>query len=92
MIRSFKHKGLKRYYGTSSISGIPKKHENRIRLILTRLDAAIIPEDLDLPGLRLHKLTGNYKGFYSVVVQANWRIIFRFDGKDVCDVDYIDYH
>ena len=88
----FLHKGLKRYYTTGSISGIPKKHVSRIRLILTRLDAAIEPADLNLPGLKLYKLGGNLKGFYSVAVQANWRIIFRFESKDVCDVEYIDYH
>ena len=64
----------------------------RLQLILTRLDASACPEDMDLPGLHLHKLKGQLKDFYSVTVQANWRIIFRFESDNAYDVDYVDYH
>lgn len=92
MIKSFKHKGLKKFYTTGSTAALPQHHINRLRLILTRLDAAVEPADLDLPGLKLHKLNGKLKDFYSVMVQANWRVIFRFEGKDAYDVEYLDYH
>lgn len=92
MIKTIKHKGLSRFYNTGSLSGIQAHHAKRLQLVLTRLDASICPEDMDLPGLSLHKLKGQLKGFYSVTVQANWRIIFRFEGNHVFDVNYIDYH
>ena len=60
--------------------------------ILTILDAASTPEALDLPRYRLHKLKGNLKGYWAVTVRANWRIIFRFEGKDAFDVELVDYH
>ena len=92
MIWSIKHKGLQRFYDTGSLSGIQVKHVRRLQLILTRLDASICPEDMDLPGLKLHKLKGKLKAFYAVAVQENWRIIFRFEGENACDVNYVDYH
>jgi proteic killer suppression protein len=92
MIKTIKHKGLSRFYTTGSFSGIQAHHARRLQLILTRLDASVCPEDMDLPGLSLHKLKGQLKDFYSVTVQANWRIIFRFDGDNAYDVNYIDYH
>jgi proteic killer suppression protein len=61
-------------------------------LILARLDVAATPEAMNLPGLRLHPLTGNLQGFWSVFLSRNHRIIFRFEGEDVCDVDLVDYH
>lgn len=64
----------------------------RIARILARLDVISAPQQMDLPGWRLHRLKGELKGFWSVWVNANWRIIFRFDGTDVVDVDLIDYH
>jgi toxin HigB-1 len=64
----------------------------RIRRVLSLLDAAAKPEDMNIPGFRFHALKGEYKEFYSVTVDANWRIIFRFYGKNACDVDYVDYH
>ena len=92
MIRTIKHKGLGRFYHTGSLSGIQAHHGRRLQLILTRLDASACPEDMDLPGLHLHKLKGQLKDFYSVTVQANWRIIFRFESDNAYDVDYVDYH
>jgi proteic killer suppression protein len=92
MILSFRNKGLAACYASGSKAGIQASHEKRIRLILGRLDAAREPRDMNLPGLRLHQLGGNYEGFWAVDVSGNWRIIFRFDGPDVTDVDYLDYH
>jgi toxin HigB-1 len=92
MIKTIKHKGLDRFYNTGSLSGIQAHHARRLQLILTRLDASVCPEDMDLPGLRLHKLKGQLKDFYSVTVQANWRVIFRFEGNNAYDIDYVDYH
>lgn len=92
MIKTIKHKGLYKFFNTGSISGVQAQHAKRLQLILTRLDASICPEDMDLPGLSLHKLKGQLKEFYSVTVQANWRIIFRFEGENAYDVNYVDYH
>lgn len=92
MIKTIKHKGLGGFYNTGSLSGIQAHHARRLQLILTRLDASVGPEDMDLPGLHLHKLKGQLKDFYSVMVQANWRIIFRFESDNAYDVDYVDYH
>ena len=63
-----------------------------VQEILTALDDAVTPQELNLPGYRLHPLKGDLKGFWSVTVRANWRIIFRFDGTDALDVELIDYH
>jgi proteic killer suppression protein len=92
MIRSFKHRGLKRLYERGDRSGIRPDFANTIQEILTVLDDAAAPQELDLPGYRLHPLKGNLKGFWSVTVRANWRIIFRFEGADAFDVELIDYH
>ncbi|MBI5903109.1 MAG: type II toxin-antitoxin system RelE/ParE family toxin [Deltaproteobacteria bacterium] len=92
MIKSFRHKGMKAFYSTGSKAGIQAKHADRLRLILARLDAAREPEDMNLPGLRLHRLSGGLKGFWAVEVSGNWRVIYRFEGQDAFDVDYLDYH
>jgi proteic killer suppression protein len=92
MIQSFRHKGLRQFYQAGSKAGIQSQHEKRLRLILARLDAAREPKDMSLPGLRLHPMTGRLEGFWAVDVSGNWRIVFRFDGHDVYDVDYLDYH
>lgn len=92
MIRSFRHKGLEKFYATGGKAGIKAGHASKLRRILGVLDAATQAADLHLPGFRLHSLTGERKGFYSVWVNANWRVIFRFDGEDVELVDYLDYH
>jgi proteic killer suppression protein len=92
MIMSFQHKGLKQFYETGSKAGIQPAHAGKLRLILGRLDASRDPRDMDLPGLKLHPLTGNQDGIWSVWVNGNWRVTFRFDGPDVILVDYLDYH
>jgi proteic killer suppression protein len=92
MIRSFKHKGLARFFETGSKAGIQAQHAERLRLILAQLNAAVAPEDMALPGLRLHPLRGDRKGTWSVWVSGNWRVTFKFVGKDAGVVDYEDYH
>ena len=92
MIRSFKHKGLKALYGKNQTKGINPAQLKRIRAILARLDAAKEPGDMDLPGLRLHPLKGALVGFWAVDVSGNWRVIFRFEDQQACEVDLIDYH
>lgn len=92
MIKSFKHKGLERFYKTGNTSGIQAQHKNRLRLILSNLDVAETVADMDLPGLRLHELKGDKQGIWSVTVNANWRVTFRFNGTDAEIVNYEDYH
>jgi toxin HigB-1 len=93
MIKSFRHKGLEEFYTSGSRAGIQAQHAEKLRLQLTALDAAISAEDLRAPtGWRLHSLSGKLKGFYSLTVNGNWRVIFRFDRNDVELVDYLDYH
>ena len=92
MITSFVHKGLERFYKTGKSSGIQAKHAKRLRLILTNLDQAEDPNDMDLPSLRLHELKGNRKHIWSVSVSGNWRVTFRFAGRNVEIVNYEDYH
>ena len=92
MIKSFKHKGLKGLYETGNKKGIRPEHFKRLRIILARLDASQAPEDMNLPGLRLHPLKGDLKEFWAVDVSGNWRVIFRFENNNAVDVDYDDYH
>ncbi len=92
MILGFKHKGLERFFTTGSKSGIQPSHAEKLRLILGRLNASVAPEDMDLPGLFLHHLTGNRTGTWSVRVSGNWRVTFKFIGQHVDSVDYEDYH
>lgn len=92
MITSFIHKGLERFYKTGKSSGIQPKHAKRLRLILTSLDQAESPNDMDLTGLRLHELKGSRKNIWSVSVSGNWRVPFQFMGRDAEIVNYEDYH
>lgn len=92
MILSFAHKGLEKFYRTGNISGIQSIHVNRLRLILTLLDAATSVKDVDAPSLRLHQLKGNKKDTWSVMVQANWRLTFKFANGNIEVVNYEDYH
>ncbi|MGB2593142.1 MAG: type II toxin-antitoxin system RelE/ParE family toxin [Candidatus Acidiferrum sp.] len=92
MIRSIRHKGLKRLYEDNDQRGVASEHAEKLRDILVRLDASAIVADMDLPGLRLHPLKGEFKGLWAVTVRANWRVIFRFAEGDALDVDYLDYH
>ena len=92
MIKSLKHRGLKRLYEKGDRSGIRADQVETVDRILTLLDAASTPQALDLPRYHLHPLKGDMKGYWAVTVRANWRIIWRFDGADAMDVDLIDYH
>ena len=92
MIESFRHKGLKRFYEKDERKGVPPELADKVARILARLDVANTPEQMDLPGFKLHPLKGKLRGFWSVWVSGNWRIIFRFEGTDVAQVDLVDYH
>jgi len=92
MIKSFAHKGLEDYFYEGSTRGIQARHADRLARILDRLDAAEAVSDMDYPGSALHPLKGDLKGFWSVKVSGNWRIIFRFENGDAYIVDYLDYH
>ena len=92
MIRSFRHKGLKRLYEDDDAGGLNPGHVEKLHRILARLDIATTPQDLNLPGYRLHPLKGDLKGLWAVTAQANWRVTFRLSGGHVFDVDYVDYH
>jgi proteic killer suppression protein len=92
MIRSFRHKGLKRLYEDDDRRGVIAEHLAKLRNILARLDAAGSIEDMNLPGFNLHPLKGQMRGFMAVTVRANWRVIFRFDEGHAIEVDYVDYH
>ena len=92
MILSFKHKGLEQFFKTGRKSGIQAKHAKRLKLILGRLNASIAPEDMNLPGLYLHQLSGTRSDIWSVRVSGNWRVTFRFIGEHAEIVNYEDYH
>ncbi len=92
MILHIRHKGLRKLYEEDVTKGVEQIYVEKLRRILSKLDAAYCAEDMDLPGYRLHSLSGDLKGFWSVTVSANWRLIFRFVGSDVVDVDLLDYH
>ena len=92
MITGFSHKGLERYFKSGNVSGIQPSHAKRLRLILSNLDQAESPTDMDLPGLRLHELAGRRAGIWAVTVSGNWRITFRFTGRNTHKVSYEDYH
>lgn len=92
MIKTFKHRGLKRLYERGDRSGIRPDLLDIVEDILARLDQADTPQSMNLPGYRLHPLKGDMKGLWSVTVRANWRIVFRFEENDVFDVELIDYH
>lgn len=92
MIKSFRHKGIKRFFEEGSKAGIQAAHASKLRIQLTALDGAIRPEDMDAPGWRLHPLRGKLAGHWSVTVNGNWRLTFMFDGRDAVLVDYQDYH
>ena len=92
VIGSFRHKGLQRFFEEGVKSGIRPEHAARLRLVLGRLQASTSPKDMDLPGLRLHELKGARKGAWSVAVSGNWRVTFRFEGKNAIDVNYEDDH
>ena len=92
MIKSFKHKGLKRFAETGDPSKLSVQKPDRIERILSRLDLAVRPEEMNLPGWRYHALTGRMMGRYAVNASGNWRITFGWSGEDAVDVDLEDYH
>ena len=92
LIRSFRHRGLRRLYERDDPSRIAADQLDRITLALADLDAAGKPSDLDLPGYRLHPLRGDRRGLWSISITGNWRMTFRFEAGDVYDVDLVDYH
>lgn len=92
MITSFRHKGLEAFFLAGKQAGIQPIHAKRLREMLTALNAAAGPEDLARPSWRLHGLSGDRAGFLAMTVQANWRLVFRFDGGNVELLDYLDYH
>ena len=92
MIQNFRSRALRRFFELGDESRIHAGHRETIRDILARLNASYDPQDMDLPGFRLHPLKGKDKGFWAVTVRANWRVIFRFEDGQAVDVDYLDYH
>jgi proteic killer suppression protein len=92
MIKSFSHKGLEDFFYDGTKKGIQPKHAKKLADILDRLDAALVVEDMDYPGAKLHPLTGKWTGFWAVKVSGNWRVIFRFENGDAFKVNYLDYH
>ena len=92
MIKSFKHKGLRKYFETSDVSGILPTHRKKIRMRLVALDTASVIEDIDLPGFRLHSLKGCKLGLWAIDVSKNWRITFEFREGDCYIINYEDYH
>ncbi|MEA5445700.1 type II toxin-antitoxin system RelE/ParE family toxin [Gammaproteobacteria bacterium AB-CW1] len=92
MIKSFRHKGLKRFYASGSTAGIQPDHAKRLRMQLAALDTAIQIEDMDIPGFGLHPLKGKQKGRWSIRVSGNWRLTFEFRDGHAYILDYEDYH
>ena len=92
MIKSFRHKGLQEFFYSGTRKGIQPDHASKIARLLDRLDASVAAKGMNLPGFRLHKLSGQEKDNWSVWVNGNWRIIFEFRGEDAYVVDYRDYH
>ncbi|MCJ8350610.1 type II toxin-antitoxin system RelE/ParE family toxin [Moritella sp.] len=92
MIKSFKHKGLKKYFETGSASGIQPKHQRKLRMQLAAIDTAQAIEDINLPGFKLHPLKGNRDGIWSITVNGNWRITFEFINGNAFILNYEDYH
>lgn len=92
MIEGFRHKALRRFFEDDDQKRLPAEMLERIRSILTLLDAAATVDDMNRPTLRLHALKSDLKGFWAVTVRANWRIIFRFEDGNAQDVDFVDYH
>jgi proteic killer suppression protein len=92
MIKSFRHKGLKRFYLTGNQAGIQSTHANKLRMQLIALDTALTIEDMDIPGFRLHPLKGQKQDRWSVWVNGNWRLTFEFRDGNIFVLDYEDYH
>ncbi len=92
MVRSFRHKGLRKFFESGNVAGIQPQHGKRLRMLLAALDTAFTIEDMNIPGFRLHPLKGAEKGRWSIWVSGNWRLTFEFVNGDVHILDYEDYH
>lgn len=93
MIKSFRHKGVRRFFEAGSTAGIQAAHAPRLARQLRQLNDARTPQDMRMPGWKLHPLRGgDLHGHWSVWVSGNWRLTFAFDGEDAILVDYQDYH
>lgn len=92
MIKTFRHKGLRKLFETGSTAGVQANHATRLRFQLAALDTAQTIEDMDIPGFRLHPLKGDMKGRWSIMVNGNWRITFEFKEGNAYILDYEDYH
>ena len=92
MITSFRHKGLRKYFESGSLTGIQPAHANRLKMQLAALDTAQTIEDMDIPGFRLHPLKGSERGRWSIWVNGNWRVTFEFENGNAFVLDYEDYH
>jgi toxin HigB-1 len=92
VIRKFRHRGLQRFFSKGDYRGIPAQFACRLERMLDRLDSALKPDDMNLPGYKFHPRKGERKGSCAVSVSGNWRLTFRFDGEEAVDVDLEDYH
>jgi toxin HigB-1 len=92
MIVRFKHKGLEKFFTSGVVRGIDARYAVRIKILLAALSTADSPENMNIIGVHLHPLKGKYKGFWSLHITKNWRLIFRFEDDNVTDVDLVDYH
>ncbi len=93
MIRSFRHKGLRRFFESGDTRGVPPQFAPKLVNVLSFLNvAASLDEAAPLPGLRLRRLKGELGGMWSITISGNWRVIFRFDKGDAYEVDFLDYH
>lgn len=92
MIKSFRHKDLRKFFDSGSTSGIQANHSKRLRMQLAALDTAQAVEDMDIPGFRLHPLKGKLRGRWSITVNGNWRLTFEFQDGNAYVLDYEDYH
>ena len=91
-IKSFRNKGLRKFFETGNKAGIQASFSKKLELFLDRLDAAVEPKDMNFPGSDFHPLKGDLRDFYSVHVNGNWTVIFRFENGEAVDVDLVDYH
>jgi proteic killer suppression protein len=92
VIRSFRHKGIEKFFETGSKAGIQPKHAAKLEDQLSALNAATEPEQMAFPGWQFHALSGELAGHWAVSVNGNWRLTFTFEGEDAVLVDYQDYH
>lgn len=92
MIKTIRHKGLKRFYQSGSTAGIQDQHANRLRMLLIALETATVISDMDIPGFRLHKLRGPEPTRWAISVSGNWRLTFEFRDGHAYLLDYEDYH